>query len=113
MVRGVAVGDVFIPTHGSNPGGGLVETALRLGKCDLMAGYVQFNTDSSCEQFVHKKNIAQVFKKVKEGGRHGNARLRARGNSSPCLNAGVSLPPMMSQFEGEPEVADFRDTRPC
>src|SRR5438067_2716573 len=113
VMRRVAVGDVFIPTHSSNPGGGLVETALRLGKCNLMACYVQFNTDSSCEQFVHKKNIAQVFKKVKEGGRHGNARLRARGNSSPCLNAGVSLPPMMSQFEGEPEVADFRDTRSC
>jgi hypothetical protein len=91
VMRRVGIGDVFIPTHSSNLGGGLVEATLRLGKRRFMARSIQFNADGSRKQSVHKRGIAQMFQNTKRGERQGEVGC-GTWQFLPRMMPGVSLP---------------------
>jgi hypothetical protein len=55
-----------MPTGGSDPGCGFIETLLRLLQHGVMIVYVKLDADSSSECFVHERSIAEDGTKVKE-----------------------------------------------
>src|SRR5260221_6480688 len=59
VMSGIGIRDPLIPTHRSDPGCSFVEMLLRLLQRRIMAVYVELDTDSSSECFVHKRSIAE------------------------------------------------------
>jgi len=62
----IRIRNPLMPTDGSDPGCGFIETLLRLVQHDIMTVYVKLDADSSSECFVHGRSIAEDGTKVKE-----------------------------------------------
>lgn len=91
VMGGIGIGDAFLPTHGRNPGRGLVETVLRLLQCRLMTRDIQFHADGSGERFIHKKMVVHLFKEVKRGAGQGDGAPAGAWQFLPRMNAGGLL----------------------
>ncbi len=62
----IRIRNPLIPTDGSDPGCGFIETLLCLLQHGIMTVYVKLDADSSSECFVHERSIAEDGTKVKE-----------------------------------------------
>ena len=65
VVSSIRIGDPLIPTDGSDPGCGFIETLLRLLQYRILAVDIKFDTDSSSKCFAHKKSTPECRTKVK------------------------------------------------
>ncbi len=81
-MRRVGIGDALIPAHPRDPGGGLIEGALRRGQCCIVALNVELETDGAGERFGH---AVLFYRRQVET-------ERDSGASSPRLKPGVSAP---------------------
>jgi hypothetical protein len=79
MMSRIRIRNPLMPTGGSDPGCGFIETLLRLLQHGVMIVYVKLDADSSSECFVHERSIAEDGTKVKEVSAYGQPFLDTPG----------------------------------
>jgi hypothetical protein len=66
VVGSIGISNTLFPTDRSNPRSGFIKALLRLLQSSFVTIYVKLNANRSYECFIHKNDIAQRYKEVKE-----------------------------------------------